>query len=51
MRRRRIVAVSDFHSGHAFGLTPPDYQGGDAEESQAIAWKAYAATLKALRPR
>ena len=56
-KHKRVVVVSDFHSGHIVGLTPP---GWDAETEHAQLQKAYsmrrhifdfyAKTLKELQP-
>ena len=59
-RRKRVVALGDFHCGHRVGLTPPDFQ-WHAPDSAAHIWKKYTdiqdeawgwyiGKVKALRP-
>lgn len=48
---KRVVVISDKHSGHIFGLTPPKYQGNDAlAPIRAAYWNFYATTINALQP-
>lgn len=60
LRRKRVVAISDPHSGHRVGLTPPDYQWIVSRRTghiwrkyariQVECWKWYAAKVAELRP-
>ena len=57
MKPKRVVCISDQHSGHIVGLTPP---GWDAEMKHAqlqkaysmrrVIWEFYAKTVKELQP-
>lgn len=53
-RLKRIVAISDLHSGHVAGLTPPGYRSPAAHKTaraiQAELWSYYSRTLDALQP-
>lgn len=55
-KTKRMVVVSDFHSGHEYGLTPPDYfrSGvGLAAKTGAFErelWKFYTTALDSLKP-
>ena len=44
---KRVVVISDLHSGSDVGLTPPDWQ---QDILQAELWEVYAEMIEALRP-
>ena len=46
----RVAVISDLHCGAWYGLTPPEYHGGEALRIQGAMWKWYAATMEALQP-
>jgi len=56
MSKKRVVIVSDFHSGHVVGLTPPDWhqhftrdhQWNKFATLQRQLWKFYSSTIKSL---
>lgn len=57
--RKRVVAISDLHCGHEFGLTPPGWQYPLDDEDdhrfkaakfQRALWDFYANTIDALKP-
>jgi len=59
MIKKRMVVVSDFHSGHEYGLTPPDWwlrEDAGAEriskpaKFQRRLWEFYTKTIDSLKP-
>jgi len=59
-KRKRIVIISDMHSGHVVGLTPPDFwqneTGGTVPRQDKFAriqresWEWYRSTIASLKP-
>jgi len=47
---KRILVVSDLHSGSTVGLTPPAWQAGKWEFAEAPLWDWYADTVKKIGP-
>ena len=57
MKKKRLVAMGDYHCGHYSGLTPPSWDGPRQEErypnrynARRIVWDWYAETLAFLKP-
>jgi len=59
MNKKRMVVVSDFHSGHEYGLTPPDWWWRDDAGSDRIRkagrfqrrlWEFYTKAIDSLKP-
>lgn len=53
-KKKRVVVVSDFHSGHKAGLTPPVYHRPHSQDKfhklQVELWKKYVFKIEALKP-
>src|SRR5688572_277655 len=50
-KSKKLVIISDTHSGHAVGLTPPEFQGFDRyEPARREYWNWFAKEIKALGP-
>jgi len=55
---KRVVVISDFHCGHAVGLTHPDFnpkysdgsRAAEASVMRSVYWSLYAGTLGELKP-
>lgn len=59
MNKKRMVVVSDFHSGHEYGLTPPDWWFRDDAGSERVRkagvfqrrlWEFYTKAIDSLKP-
>lgn len=54
MSDKRVVVISDLHSGHEYGLCPPcshrRVAGSKEGRFEAALWKFYAAAIDSLRP-
>jgi len=59
LNKKRMLVVADFHCGHEFGLTPPDWWVRDdtnnlhvtkAGNFQRELWRFYTETIDALKP-
>jgi len=51
--KKRMVVVSDFHSGHEYGLTPPKHQRSDSTKTgrfERALWKFYTTAIRPLKP-
>lgn len=51
--KKRMVVVSDFHSGHEYGLTPPDYFRSKSSKQgrfEDALWRFYTHALDGLKP-
>jgi len=58
-KNKRMVIVSDFHCGHEYGLTPPDWWARDDSNAKSVSkagafqrelWQFYSDTIKSLQP-
>jgi len=57
-KTKRVAVISDLHSGHLVGLTPPDYDGnfgkktlkGYHQEARKIYWDFYSSEIDSLKP-
>jgi hypothetical protein len=53
MKKKRLVIVADFHSGHQYGLTPPHWWESRASKQgrfQRALWGFYSEAIDSLRP-
>jgi hypothetical protein len=53
MKKKRMVVAADFHSGHEFGLTPPNYQRSISRATgrfERKLWNWYAKVIDSLKP-
>lgn len=54
MAKKRILVVSDFHSGHEVGLTPPawnpDSEADHSAKYRSYMWTRYTEAVKELKP-
>jgi hypothetical protein len=57
--KKRMVVIADFHSGHEYGLTPPDWWAREDAGNERVAkagkfqrelWRFYTQAIDELRP-